>query len=125
MKVIAVGSQQPHIQTHQAHVVGNVPSHAPQAQGYGAGIGVGGHQRGKGTSADVHIHAAYHHGVGAAAQNVALSGDAALLHQIGDMHRHGRTGDAQLIRNLLLGDHGIGFDQLQNLPLPLGHDQTS
>ena len=34
-------------------------------------------------------------------------------------------GDPQFVGNILLLDHGICFNQLKNLPFPLGHNTTS
>ena len=125
MEVVSKGRQQPHIRPQQAQVVGNVPAHTPQAHPDGAGIGIRRHQRAEGTAADVHIDASHHHGVGAGAQHIPPAGDIALGHQVGDVHRHRGPGDAQLLGDGLLGNHGIRFDHLQNLPLALGHGTAS
>ena len=125
MKVVAIGGQEPYIQTHEAHVVGNVPSHAAQRHTDPAGVGVRGNQRREGPSADIHIDAAHYHDIAAAAQDVALTGDVALFHQVGDVDRGGGPGDAQPVRDSLLGDHGVSFNELQNLPLPLRHGAPS
>ena len=125
VKVVAIGGQEPYIQTHEAHVVGNVPSHAAQRHTDPTGVGIRLHQRGKGPAADVHVDATYHHSIAAAAQDVALTGDVALFHQVGDVDRGGGPGDAQSVRDSLLGDHGVGFNELQNLPLPLRHGAPS
>ena len=90
-----------------------------------AGIGVPGHQLPGGHRADVHVHAAYHRHIRGSADNVALAGDAALFHQVGYVHRHAGAGDAGLVRQLLLRDHGIFPDPLQQLALSLGHRLTS
>ena len=125
VEIIAVGCQEPYIQTHQTHVVGDIPAHAAQRHTDPAGIGVRRDQRGEGPAADIHVDAAYHHHIAAAAQDVALSGDVALFHQVGDVDGGGGPGDAQPVRDSLLGDHGVGFNELQNLPLPLCHGAPS
>ena len=119
--IVAEGCQQPHIQPHQAHVVGDVPAYAAGAHPHPAGVGILCHQFLTGPAADVHVHTAHHRDVGAAGHDVALSGDAALFHQVGNMHRHAGPCDARPLRQLLLGDHGIRFDPVEYLPFPLGH----
>ena len=123
--IVTVGGEQPHIRAQQAQVVGNVPAHAPKAHGDPAGVGVRPDQGREGPAADVHVDAPHHHGVAAGAQDIAPSGDKALPGQIGDMDRGAGTGDPQGIRDLLLGDEGILFDELQYLPFPLCHGWTS
>ena len=49
--------------------------------------------------------------------DVAFAGDVALLHQVGDVHRHGGPGDPRLVCQLLLGDQGVLFNPVQKLPL--------
>ena len=49
----------------------------------------------------------------------------ALVHQIGDMDRYRGAGDIQFVSNGLLGDHGVCFNQLENLAFALGHLITS
>ena len=78
-----------------------------------------------GLPADVHSHAPHHGHVRRGVDDVALAGDVALFHQVGDVHRHGGPGDARLIRQLLLGDEGIFLDPVQKLPFPLGHGPAS
>ena len=121
VEVIPVGGEQMHIGAQQGQVVGDVPAHAPQADGDGAGIGVRCHQGRKRAPADVHVDAAHHHGIAAAAQHIAPAGNAALFGQIGNVHRNAGTGDAHFLSDFLLGNQGIGFNQLQNLPFPLCH----
>ena len=105
--------------------MGNVAAHTPKADGDSAGIGICLHQRAGRAAADIHIHAAYHHRIGAVAQYIAFSGNIALFQEIGNMHRHGRAGDLQSIRDTLLGDHGIRFDEAENLPFSLRHAVSS
>ena len=57
--------------------------------------------------------------------DVALTLDDALFHQVGDVDRYRRAGDARPIRQLLLGNEGILFDPAQDLPFPLGHTIAS
>ena len=109
----------------KAQVVGNVPAHAAQGGGHMAGIGVPGHQGPGGYRADVHVHAAHHRHIRVGADDVALAGDAALFHEIGYVYRHAGAGDTGLVRQLLLGDHGVFADPLQQLALSLGHGLTS
>ena len=123
--IVAVGSKQPHVRSQQAQVMGNVPAHAAQADGDPPGVTVRADQGGKGTPADVHVDASHHHGIAAGAQDIAPSGDQALPGEVGDMHRGAGPGDSQLIRDLLLGDEGILFNELQYLPFPLCHCLTS
>ena len=119
--VVAEGRDQPHIQAHEAHVVGDVPAHAAGAHAHGTGIGVLTHQGLIGPAADVHIHAAHYGDIGAACHNIPLAGDAALFHQIGDVYRHAGAGDACPVRQLLLGDHRIRLDPVEDLSLTLCH----
>ena len=123
--VLAQHRHHRHLLAQQAQVVGDVAAHAAQRGGHLAGIGVPGHQRRVGHRADVHVHAAHHHDIGLGAQQITPSGDIALFHQVGDMHRRTGTGNARLFRQLLLGDHGILADPLQYLSFPLGHGLTS
>ena len=106
---------------HQAHIVGDVPAHAAQAHGDLAGIGICGHQRLVSKTADVHVHAANNGGIAAGAEHIALSGDVALAHEVVNMHAHAGAGDAELIGQLLLGDHGVCLDALEDLSFTLGH----
>ena len=76
--VIAESGEQPYIQPHQAHIVGDVPAHAAQTCGNHTWVGIRLHKGGEGTAADVHIDPAHHHGVASGAQDVALARDAAL-----------------------------------------------
>ena len=101
--------------------MGNVPAHTPQAHLHPAGIGVPGDQRGVGLTANVHIHAPHHGSIGPGPEHVALAGNVALFHQVGDVHRHRRAGNPRLLCQGLLGDHRVLLNPLQNLPLPLGH----
>ena len=123
--VVAEGGEHAHVHPQQGHVVGDVPPHAPQAHAHLAGVGVGSHQLPVGPAADVHVDAANHHRVGRCADDVALAGDVALLHQVGDVHRHRRAGDARLVCQLLLGDQGVLLNPPENLPFPLGHGLAS
>ena len=90
-----------------------------------AGIGVPGHQGPGGYRADVHVHAAHYRHIRVGADDVALAGDAALFHEVGYVYRHAGAGDTGLVRQLLLGDHGVFADPLQQLALSLGHWLTS
>ena len=113
--------QQTDVHAQQGHIVGNVPAHAAQAHPHHAGIGVPHDGNLTGPAADVHIHAAHHGDVGGRVDDVALAGDVALFHQVGDVHRHRGPGDPRLVCQLLLGDQGVLFNPVQKLPLPLGH----
>ena len=106
-------------------IVGDIPTHAAQTDRDGSRIGIRGHQGSVGAAADVDIHTANHHGIAAGAQNIAFAGNIALLHQVGDVNRCGGPGDAQGICQVLLRDHGIGFNGLENLSLSLCHVITS
>ena len=119
--IVAKGRDQAHIQSHEAHVVGDVPAHPAGAHAHGAGVGVLAHQLLIGAASDVHVHAAYHGDIGAAGDDISLAGDAALFHQIGNMHRHTGAGDARPVRQLLLGDGGVRLDPVENLPFALRH----
>ena len=125
VQVVAEGCDQPHVQPQQAHVVGDVPAHAPQAHPHGPGVGVMLHRHLRRPAADVHVDAAHHRHIGRRVDDVALAGDIPLFHQVGDVHRHGGPGDAGLFRQLLLGDQGIFLDPVQDLPFPLGHGTAS
>ena len=120
VNVLTEGAEKLHLLPQQGKVVGNVPSHPAQAHSHMAGVGVRRNQGAEGSAADVHIHAPHHHAVAAGAENIAFPGDVALLGQVGNMHPHGGAGNPQSLRHLLLGDHGIGSNQLQNLSFPLG-----
>ena len=119
--ILADGGEHFHIHTHKGHIVGNVSAHASQADGDLAGIGVRRNQISKAAATDIHIYAANHHRIGTGAQHIALAGNVALFQQIADVDRHGRPGDIQPLCQLLLGDHGVRRDQLQDLPFPLCH----
>ena len=101
--------------------MGNIAAHASQAHAHLAGVGVLRHQLVQGTATNVQIDAPHHHRIGGGTDDVALAGDVPLLHQVGDMYRRRRPGDARLVRQLLLGDHRVLLDPFQDLPLPLGH----
>ena len=113
--------QQTDVHAQQGHVVGDVAAHAAKAHPYHTGVGVLHDGDLAGPAADVHIHAAHHGDVGGCVNDVALAGDVALFHQVGDVHRHGGSGDPSLVCQLLLGDQGVLFDPVQKLPLTLGH----
>ena len=119
--IVAEHRHHPDVHAQQGHVVGDVPAYAAGAHPHPAGVGILCHQFLTGPAADVHVHTAHHRDVGAAGHDVALSGDAALFHQVGNMHRHAGPCDARPLRQLLLGDHGIRFDPVEYLPFPLGH----
>ena len=119
--VVAVGGEEPHIRPQQAQVVGDVPTHTAQIHGDPAGVRVGSDQRSEGTPTNVHVDAAHHHRVAAGAQNIAPPGDEPLPGQVGDVNRGAGSGNSQGIRDLLLGDEGILFNELQYLPFPLCH----
>ena len=105
--------------------MGNVPPYAAYAHGDGAGVGIPINERTEALSTNVHVDAAHHHHIGAGAEHVALPGDKALLHEIGNMNGHGGTGDTGLLGQLLLRDHGIFLNPPQNLTFTLGHCFTS
>ena len=105
--------------------MGDIPSNAAYTHGHGAGIGIPGDHGRKALSADVHVHAADHHHIGARAQHIALPGDKALFHQVGNMNRHRGAGDPRLFGQLLLGDHRIFLDPAKDLAFTLGHCVTS
>ena len=117
--------QQTDVHAQQSHVVSDVPPHTAQAHPHHAGIGVPHDGDLAGPAADVHIYAAHHSDIGGRVDDVALAGDVALFHQVGDVHRHGGSGDPRLACQLLLGDQGVLFDPVQKLPLPLGHGYPS
>ena len=119
--VVAEYRQQTDVHAQQGHVVSNIPPHAAQAHPYHTGVGVLHDGDLAGPAADVHIHAAHHGDVGGRVDDIALAGDVALFHQVGDVHRHGGSGDPSLVCQLLLGDQGVLFDPVQKLPLTLGH----
>ena len=119
--IVAEHRQQTDVHAQQRHVVGDVPPHAAKAHPHNAGVGVLHDGDLTGPAADVHIHAAHHGDVGGRVDDVALAGDVALFHQVGDVHRHRGPGDPRLVCQLLLGDQGVLFNPVQKLPLPLGH----
>ena len=119
--IVAEGRDQAHIQSQKAHVVGNVAAHAAGTHAYGAGIGIPRHQLTVRTAADVHVHTAHHGDIRTAGDDVPLPGDAALFHQVGDMHRYAGAGDPRTVRQLLLGDHGVRLDPVEDLSFSLRH----
>ena len=123
--IVAEHRQQTDVHAQQSHVVGDVAAHAAQAHPHHTGVGVLHDGNLAGPAADVHIHAAHHGDIGGCVNDVALAGDVALFHQVGDVHRHGGSGDPSLVCQLLLGDQGVLFDPVQKLPLTLGHDCPS
>ena len=123
--IVAEGGEHPHVQPHQSHVVGDVAPHAPQAHAHLARVGVRRHQLPVGPPADVQVDAPHDYHIRSGADDVALAGDMALLHQIGDVYRHRRAGDARFVRQLLLGDQGVLLNPLENLPFPLSHGLSS
>ena len=123
--IVAEHRQQTDVHAQQSHVVSDVPPHTAQAHPYHTGVGVLHDGNLAGPAADVHIHAAHHGDIGGRVDDVALAGDVALFHQVGDVHRHGGSGDPRLVRQLLLGDQGIFLDPVQKLPLSLGHGHSS
>ena len=123
--VLSQRRQQGDLDPQQPQVMGNVPPHAPHAHRNLAGVGIPPHQRAGGLPPDVHIHRAGHHHVAAGGQDVAPAHNVALLHQVGDMHRHRRAGNPRPLGQGLLGDHRVLCNPVQNLLLPLGHPLTS
>ena len=121
VQVVPEGGQQPHVQAQQGHVVGDVPPYTPQGGVYGPGVGIPGDQRRLRAAPDVHVDAPDDGDIGRGLDNVALSGDIALFHQVGDMHGDGGAGNPRLVRQLLLGDEGVFLDPVEQLPFPLGH----
>ena len=119
MDVLTKGGDELDLHIQQRQIVGNIPAHAAQTHPHRAGVGVPVHRHLRRPAADVHVDAAHHRDIGRCMDDVAFAGDVALLHQVGDVHRHGGPGDAGLFRQLLLGDERVFFDPVQNLPFPL------
>ena len=125
VEIVSEHGQKPHVQPKEAHVVGDVASHAAQAHAHGTGIGILSHQGTGGGAADIHVYAAYHRHIRGGADDIALAGNVSFFHQVGNVHRRGGAGDACLVRQLLLGDHGVFLDPVQDLSFPLRHGVTS
>ena len=70
VEIVAEGGEQPGVYTQKAHVVGDVPAHAAQADAHRAGIGILSHQLSEGPTADVDVNGAHHGGVGGVAQHM-------------------------------------------------------
>ena len=121
VEVIPQSGEQPHIAVQQGHVVGDISAHTPQGHADLAWVGVPRHQGLIGPAPNVHVDSAHHHGVAGAAQHIALARQIALLGQVGDVHGHRGFAAACLFRQLLVGDHGVLGDIVQDLSLPLGH----
>ena len=64
-------------------------------------------------------------GIGAGAEHIALPGDVAFFHQVGDMDCDRGAGDARAFRKGFLRDHGVGLDPLQDLAFTLCHGRAS
>ena len=112
VNILTHGCKHFYIHTHEGHIVGDVSAHTSQAHGHFTGIGIRCNQLVVRTAANIHIDTAYHHRIAAGTQYIAFTCDVTLFQQIGNMHRHGRTGDVQIICQLLLGDHGIGRNEI-------------
>lgn len=125
MQVVAEGGQQADIHAEQAHVVGNISSDAAETDAHAAGVGIPRDERRVGLAADIDVHAADDGGIGAGAEHIALPGDVALFHQVGDMDCDRGAGDARAFRKGFLRDHGVGLDPLQDLPFTLCHGHAS
>ena len=102
VKIVTEGCEKTDIHSEQAQIVRNIPPHAAESRRHPSRVGVTRHHRRKGAPADIDIDAARHHRVSTGAQNITLSGDVALAHQIGDMHRHGGSCDSRALRQRLL-----------------------
>ena len=100
----------------------NVSANAAKAHADGAGVGILRYQRSKGVSADVHIDAAHDYRIGAGAKDIALPCDITFFHQVGDMYGYGGLRDACLFCKLLMRDHRVCFDPLEDLSLSLCHN---
>ena len=124
VEIVAQDGDHARVEAEQRHVVGDVPPHAAEAHPHAAGVGVRRAQRRVRPAADVHVHAPDDHRVGRGGQDVALAGDIALFHHVGDVDAHRGPGDARLLRQLLLGDHRVFLDPAKDLPLALGHALT-
>ena len=125
MQVVAEGGQQANIHAEQAHVVGNISSDAAETDAHAAGVGIPRDERRIGLAADIDVHAADDGGIGAGAEHIALPGDVAFFHQVGDMDCDRGAGDARAFRKGFLRDHGVGLDPLQDLPFTLCHGHAS
>ena len=119
--ILAEGGDELHIHPHKTHVVGDVAAYPAGGEQHPPGVGVLRDGLFGGIAADVHVGAAHHRDIGGGVDDVPLAADAALFHQIGDVHRHAGAGDARLLRQLLLGDHRIFRDPVEDLPLALCH----
>ena len=121
INILAHCGEHLHIQAQQRHIVGNIAAYAAQADGNFTGIGIRCNQFCMGASANIHIDTAYYHSIRSGAQHIAFTGNVAFFQQIGNMHRYRRPGDIESVCQLLLGDHGIGRDQIENLSFSLCH----
>ena len=92
---------------------------------HAAGVGIPRDERRIGLAADVDVHTADDGGIGAGAEHIALPGDVAFFHQVGDMDCDRGAGDARAFRKGFLRDHGVGLDPLQDLAFTLCHGRAS
>ena len=105
--------------------MGNVSSDAAETDAHAAGVGIPRDERRIGLAADIDVHAADDGGIGAGAEHIALPGDVAFFHQVGDMDCDRGAGDARAFRKGFLRDHGVGLDPLQDLAFTLCHGRAS
>ena len=78
--------------------MGNISSDAAETDAHAAGVGIPRDERRIGLAADIDVHAADDGGIGAGAEHIALPGDVAFFHQVGDMDCDRGAGDARAFR---------------------------
>ena len=125
VKVVAERGQKADINTEKAQIPCDVLPDAAETHRDLAGVGILGDQSRSGDAADVHVRAADDRRIAPAAQDVALSRDVALFHQVGNVHGDRGAGDTCHFRKAFLRDHGVRLDPLQDLPFALCHAITA
>ena len=124
-KVVAQCGQKADVHTEKAQIPCDILPDAAETHRDLARVGVLGDQCRSGNAADVHIRAADDRRIAPAAQDVALSGDVALFHQVGNVYGDRGAGDTCHFRKAFLRDHGVCLDPLQDLPFTLCHAITA
>ena len=118
VQVLPEGGDELDLHPKQRQIVGDVAPDAAERHPHQPGIGIPGNQRLGRDPGNVDVDAADHHHIWIHLQNVTLALDDALLHQIGDVHRHRGPGDTRLIGQFLLRDQRVFRDPAKELPFP-------
>ncbi len=123
--IVAHRGQQPGVSAKARQVLGDVAPHPAGGGAHPARVGVADAQVVVAAATDIHVGTTDHHGVGSFPQHIAAPLHIALAHQAGDVARQRRAADAEPVRQLLLGNHGILAQQGEDLLLTFCHRQTS